>query len=171
MPTTLLFVDDHPTLAKVTTQFMGEIRPEWQFLVARTCAEARMKFYFQGILDAAVVDVDLPDGNGLDLLTEFLASRPKLPVIIISGNDPVALHQEVIARGGHSFFSKPFSVLAIVDNIEMAISTLRGKPQATAARLPEAALKHPFDLIPRSTRKDIVVYDPKAAASNWLFFK
>ena len=121
MPTTLLFVDDNVALVEITTQYMGEIRPQWRFLLAHSLAEAR-RIYNQYSPDAAVLDVGLPDGNGLDLLSELKRNRPGLPIIMISGDTPETLRQSVIDRGGYSFLSKPFSAPVLVNHIELAIS-------------------------------------------------
>lgn len=172
MPPTLLFVDDNNALAKTATQFIGEMRPEWRFLVAGTCAEAR-KLYHQEIPDLAILDVELPDGNGLNLLCEFKLSRPDFPVIIISGAETVPLRQEVEARGGYSLFSKPFSAPALVNDIESAIPMLRDIPQVlgTPPAEPGVAWRNPFALAIRSTKHEVAVLSPEQAASHWFFRK
>ncbi|MDI6797845.1 MAG: response regulator [Desulfatibacillaceae bacterium] len=170
MPPTLLFVDDNLPLARTVTAFICEIRPEWRFWVVGTCAEAR-QVYHQRRPDLAILDVALPDGNGLNLLLEFKLIRPDLPVIIISGDDPEPLAQESLARGGHSFFSKPFSVLTLVATIESAIPLFAYQPQAAQSPKTTGARKNPFALVPLSTNRDLVVYDPMATKFNWFFPK
>jgi len=107
MPTTLLFVDDNHVLVQTASKYMSEIRPQWRFMLAHSLAEAR-RIYNQYSPDAAVLDVSLPDGNGLDLLSEFKRHRPGLPIIMISGDDDESLRQAVIDRGAYAFLGKPF---------------------------------------------------------------
>lgn len=126
METTLLFMDDNVSLVESVTRYLGEIRPQWRFLLAHSLAEAR-RVYNLWVPDAAVLDVSLPDGNGLDLLSELKHRRPALPVIMISGDDPYVLRQAVSDRGGYSLLEKPFSVPALVKNIESAISASRSQ--------------------------------------------
>ncbi len=108
MPTTLLFVDDNRMLVETATEYMNEIRPQWRFMLAHSLAEARRIYNQYDPPDAAVLDVGLPDGNGLDLLSELKRNSPKLPVIIISGDDPVTISQAAIERGGIRFYQSPF---------------------------------------------------------------
>jgi DNA-binding response OmpR family regulator len=172
MPTTLLFVDDNLALVETATRYISEIRPEWRFLLARTCAEAR-KLYDQSFPDAAVLDVGLPDGNGLDLLSEFKRNSPGLPIVMISGDDLEALRQEVLRRGGYSFLAKPFSAPALVKNIELAICASRDQSPAQVASPEEISVvwKNPRALVLRPQNQQLAVYDPEAASSNWFLLK
>ena len=172
VPTTLLFVDDNITLVEFATRYMGEIRPEWRFLLAHSLAEARL-IYNRYSPDAAVLDVGLPDGNGLDLLSEFKRQRPGFPVIMISGDDQEALRQTVIARGAYSFLSKPFSAPDLMNHIELAISSSRGVSPVPVFPQPEAsgAWRNPYALVLRPTNQKLAIYDPGAARSNWFPLK
>lgn len=169
MPTTLLFVDDNIKLVEIATRCIGEIRPQWRFLLAHSLAEAR-QIYNQYSPDAAVLDVDLPDGNGLDLLSEFKRNRPGLPIIIISGDAPETLRQSVIDRGGYSFLSKPFSAPVLVNHIESAISASRDQSPAQVVPPPETGgvWKNPNTLVLRSASQELAVYNPEAANFNWF---
>jgi DNA-binding NtrC family response regulator len=172
IPTTLLFADDNVTLVETTTRYMGEIRPEWRFLLAHSLAEAR-RIYNQYSPDAAVLDVDLPDGNGLDLLSEIKRNRPKLPIVIISGDDREALRQEVIDRGGYSFLTKPFSAPALVNHIELAIGSSRDASSVSVFSKPEASgvWTNPHALALRPLNQKLAVYDPDVARSKRFVLK
>lgn len=139
MTMTLLFVDDNIKLVKSAAKYIGEIRPEWRFLLAHTLAEAR-RVYDQHSPDVAVLDVGLPDGNGLDLLSELKRKCPTLPIIMISGDDASSLLQEVINRGGYSFLSKPFSAPVLVEHIESAISASYNQYTAQVASPPQTGV-------------------------------
>jgi len=172
MPTTLLFVDDNITLVEVATKYMGEIRPQWRFLLAHTLAEAR-RIYDRYSPDAAVLDVGLPDGNGLDLLSELKRKRPWLPIIMISGDDPAELRQAVIDRGAYSFLAKPFSAPILVDHIESAITAYRDQFPAPATPPPETSVvwKNPHALALRSASQNLALYAPEDASLNRLILK
>jgi len=169
VPTTLLFVDDNLALVKTTTRHIGEIRPEWRFLLAHSLAEAR-RIYNQYSPDAAVLDVGLPDGNGLDLLSELKRNRPGLPIIMISGDAPETLRQAVIDRGGYSFLSKPFSPPVLVNHIELAISASRDQSPVQVPPPPETSAfrKNPCALVLQSASQKLALYNPDAARFNWF---
>lgn len=170
MPTTLLFVDDNIALVETATRYIGEIRPQWRFLLAHSLAEAR-RIYNHYCPDAAVLDVGLPDGNGLELLSELKRDRPGLPIIMISGDEPAVLLQEVLARGGYSFLSKPFSAPVLVNHIESAISASRDQSPDLVAPRPETSVvwKNPHALARRSASQKIAVYTPEAVRFKWFF--
>jgi DNA-binding NtrC family response regulator len=172
MPTTLLFVDDNIVLVETATKYMGEIRPQWRFLLAHTLAEAR-RIYNRYSPDAAVLDVELPDGNGLDLLSEFKRRRPWLPIIMISGDDPAELRKVVIDRGAYTFLAKPFSAPVLVDHIESAITAYREQYPAPAAPTPETreVWKNPHALALRPEGQKPALYDPEDASLNRLILK
>src|SRR5688572_8894674 len=59
--------------------------------------------------DLMIVDVRLPDGNGIDLLKQ-LQSRPSKPlVVMVSGFGTVDLAVECMSNGAFTFLTKPFS--------------------------------------------------------------
>ena len=55
-------------------------------LPAYNCAKARC-LLAQDAPDLALLDVNLPDGNGFDLCRDIKAVRPELPVIFLTAND------------------------------------------------------------------------------------
>lgn len=55
---------------------------------------------------AALVDLHLPDGSGLDLLTRLAAVRPRIPAIVAISGDP-ALEAAARDAGADAFLTKP----------------------------------------------------------------
>ncbi|WP_158966495.1 response regulator [Chachezhania sediminis] len=58
-----------------------------------------------------VVDIGLPDGNGLDLIKELSATRPRIATILASSGDD-SLADSAIAAGADGFLAKPVNSLA-----------------------------------------------------------
>ena len=172
METTLLFVDDNLSLVENTARDISEIRPQWRFLLAHSLAEAR-RIYNQCFPDAAVLDVDLPDGNGLDLLSELKHNSPALPVIMISGDDSEDLLLKVSERGGYSFFTKPFSAPILVNTIERAVSAFYDESPGRVAPHPEsiAVRKNPHALARRPECQTLAVYNPYASGLKLFPFE
>ena len=106
-PVRVLVVDDEPDLAEVLS---GVLRYEgWQVRtagdVASAVAETRA---FQP--DAVVLDVMLPDGNGLAALRDLRAARPDLCVLFLTARDSVEDRVAGITAGGDDYVTKPFSL-------------------------------------------------------------
>lgn len=83
---------------------------------AATAAEARTAFA-RGV-DLVLLDVLLPDGNGMDLLKEFHERRPDSRIILISAHGTSEVADKARAQGAYDFIHKPFDlnvITAVVD--------------------------------------------------------
>ncbi len=59
--------------------------------------------------DVAILDVQLPDGSGTDLLDE-LKERGPIPAIVVTAHGTIPLAVEALQRGAHDFLEKPFTM-------------------------------------------------------------
>ena len=85
---------------------------------AATIAEARTVLASHPV-DIVLVDVRLPDGNGLDLATE-LRARPdagRAKVVIVSASVLPAERTSALATGADAFLAKPFDPKDLVELI------------------------------------------------------
>ena len=57
--------------------------------------------------DVVILDVMLPDANGVDLLPDLRERQPSLPVIVSTGHATVDLAVEAMKRGAYDFVTKP----------------------------------------------------------------
>jgi DNA-binding NtrC family response regulator len=83
----------------------------WSFepLEAGTVTEALTQFNAE--LPAAVLlDIDLPDGSGLDVLRQIKQERPESVVIMITGNVQVDNTISALRGGAYDFIGKPISL-------------------------------------------------------------
>jgi two-component system OmpR family response regulator len=115
-PVRVLVVDDEPDLTEVLA---GVLRYEgWQVRTAgdvgSALAEARD---FQP--DAVVLDVMLPDGDGMAALHGLRAARADVCVLFLTARDSVEDRIAGITAGGDDYVTKPFS-------LEEVIARLRG---------------------------------------------
>jgi CheY-like chemotaxis protein len=117
----ILFVEDNSDFRRAFTQALGEaLAPEQldvAFVEAGSLAEARARLRAGG-LDAALIDVTMPDGNGLDLVREMNnGADTSIPTLVLTANldTPVAGRaMEVGAMGALSkLASMPETVGAI----------------------------------------------------------
>jgi len=61
-------------------------------------------------LDYAIVDIKLPDIDGLKLLKVIKFNYPTLPVIMITGYGSEAMHEEATSQHADAYLEKPFSM-------------------------------------------------------------
>jgi two-component system cell cycle sensor histidine kinase/response regulator CckA len=76
-------------------------------------------------VDAAIVDIRLPDISGLDLLRAIRASSPDTEVIFITGHGSLATAVEAVNRAAFSYLTKPFEMPQLVAALEKALEKRR----------------------------------------------
>lgn len=89
-------------------------------VAAYNCQKARQLFKTEDF-DLVIMDVNLPDGNGLSLCRELKALRPELPVIFLTAND---LEQDILNgfdMGAEDYITKPFHLKILLRRIEVAL--------------------------------------------------
>jgi two-component system, OmpR family, response regulator len=115
-PVRVLVVDDEPSLAEL----LGSVlRYEgWQIRTAATGGEAvRAAREFEP--DAIVLDIMLPDFDGLEVLRRVRAALPHVCVLFLTAKDSVQDRVNGITAGGDDYVTKPFS-------LEEVLARLRG---------------------------------------------
>ena len=109
---TVLVVEDHLS----TRRFLADnlAADGYEIVEAESVVQAR-DLLCTAVADLAVVDLGLPDGDGLDLITEVRdadrAGRvdPGLPLLILTGRDDELHRLRGFSRGGDDYLVKPFS--------------------------------------------------------------
>src|SRR5580693_7133477 len=84
--------------------------------------------------DIALLDVSLPDGDGVDLLKRLRASGNDLPVVMMSGHATIDAAVRATRLGALDFLEKPLStdrLILVVDNV---IRLLRAEAEAASLR-------------------------------------
>jgi DNA-binding NtrC family response regulator len=118
----VLLADDEETIRFALGRFLE--RHGMRVCLASTVAEARAVASSQP-LDAALVDLNFPDGNGLTLLRELRAIDSTLPVIVLTGYGTIELAVQTIRDGAEQFLTKPIDFAVLTTMLERAIRARR----------------------------------------------
>ena len=94
-----------------------------------------------------IVDVPLPDGNGLDLVEAAWKRRPAPTMVTISGRASPEGAFRLAQAGVRSYLSKPFSAQALVRAIEEAVHYAPALSQAAVAAVGKTPLRHALDQV------------------------
>jgi len=108
-PIKILLVEDSPTQAAFSKHELQTIGPQVTVEVAHTATEARQKISLYGPkIDLAVLDLVLPDGNGLEMCREIKNSvnTQHLHVVIFSMEGLSKHRQEAYEVGADHYISK-----------------------------------------------------------------
>jgi len=82
---------------------------------AGTLKDAR-ELVYKNDPDIAILDVQLPDGYGLELLDELSKLPNKIPVIMMTGYGNIEMAVDAMKNGAHDFLTKPIKDLKILEN-------------------------------------------------------
>lgn len=149
----ILVVDDHELVrlgfrALVQSQASMARQAPIAVFEAHTLAQALLLYGDHRVEIAVVVlDLNLPDADGLDGLMTFRQHFPTSTVVVLSGTDNPALVRNALALGAISFFSKSGDLGDMVGFVHACV--LQG-PEAASRRLPRrtpafASLTSPAD--------------------------
>ena len=122
-PIRILIVDDEPSLVELLSMAM---RYEgWELSTASTGTDA-VRAARDVRPDAIVLDIMLPDFDGLEVMRRIRAEQPDVPVIFLTARDGVQDRISGLTAGGDDYVTKPFS-------LEEVIARLRGLLRRTGA--------------------------------------
>jgi two-component system, OmpR family, response regulator len=127
-PLRVLVVDDEVNIAELVSM---ALRYEgFDVSTAHTGAKAVSTARSVGP-DAVVLDMMLPDFDGLEVLRKMRTSDPDLPVVFLTARDAVEDRIAGLTAGGDDYVTKPFS-------LEELVARLRGLMRRTGARRADA---------------------------------
>jgi two-component system catabolic regulation response regulator CreB len=131
----ILLLEDDPAIARTVAYALereGIACTHCMLLGDARSLLARERF------DAAVLDVGLPDGNGLDLCREIAATR-RLPVLVLSARGEESDRVLGLELGADDYVAKPFSPREFVARVRALLRRGTPPPAAPAAALVDDA--------------------------------
>jgi DNA-binding NtrC family response regulator len=145
MPHQLLIIEDDAALGQMLAMHFEDVG--FEVALERTCGSglARLK---EASFDLLLLDQQLPDGQGIDLIETVLALDPELPVIMMTGQHDLELAIEAIKRGAADFVHKPVKTAELQQTVERLLRHREAAQQAPAAVEPGPG--HARGLIGRS---------------------
>jgi DNA-binding NarL/FixJ family response regulator len=113
----VLVVDDHALVRRGMGHVIRECFPDAEVLEAGSATDALEKLS-TGSIDIALVDVRMPDADGLELLHDLKSRWPELPVIMLTSFDHAHYVRRALAEGAAGYMLKD----ATPEDLEQAIN-------------------------------------------------
>jgi DNA-binding response OmpR family regulator len=107
----LLVIEDEPRIAEILKS--GLQRAGFAVDVVQLCADAREALALT-VYDAAILDLGLPDGDGLDLLSELRSAHNGVPVLVLTARDAVEDRVSGLDAGADDYLVKPFATVELI---------------------------------------------------------
>jgi two-component system OmpR family response regulator len=128
-PLRVLVVDDEPNITALLTM---ALRYEgWETVAAHSGSKA-VTAAKEHRPDAIILDVMLPDFDGIEVLRRTRAHLPDVPILFLTARDAVEDRVAGLTAGGDDYVTKPFA-------LEEIVARLRGLMRRSGARRTEAS--------------------------------
>lgn len=128
----ILILDDQETYRNGLGIFINKI-PGLQTQLASKPSEAYEITKNQHI-DIAIVDIDLPQESGIEVMKKIKQVNSETEVIIISGHSDIETVVECLRQGAFDYFKKPFDMVAIKNAIEKTKKFIEIKDKLSSAK-------------------------------------
>ncbi len=151
----ILVIDDEPVICQGCRLTLSE-----QGLVVETCRRGKdaLEMLLGGDYDLALLDMKLPDMDGMEILRNLKNERPEVYVIVMTGYSSVRNAVEAMKLGAFDYLSKPFSDEELLIAVERAMENKRLKEENLALRH-QLSERYDFGNIIGEDPKIIEVFD------------
>jgi two-component system, NtrC family, response regulator AtoC len=122
MGITVLIIDDEENARINISDFLSG--KGFEVKGAGTLAEGK-KILESGDPDVVLLDVQLPDGYGPNLLYETAQMPSRPPIILITGYGDIEMAVDAMKNGAHDFFTKPIQFSQLEKSVERACEIVR----------------------------------------------
>lgn len=133
-----LVVDDERDIRELLVLTLG--RMGLRISTAANLAEAR-ELLASNPYDLCITDMRLPDGNGIELVTEIAQHFPRTPVAMITAFGSMDLAVEALKAGAFDFVSKPVDISVLRGLVKHALELNNTERVAPAPLAPEQAAR------------------------------
>ena len=106
LPESVLIIDDHPLFCEALAMTLGAMRGDIAVETASTLGEGVARLDAGATPEAILLDLDLPDANGVEGLLRLRGLAPATPVIVVSSMRESAVIAQAIRSGAVGFISK-----------------------------------------------------------------
>ena len=163
-PYSVLVVEDNPDIVIGLQDLLRH--DGYLVTVAGTCADAIAKIAMQRF-NVILLDLGLPDGDGLEVLREVQRRDATLPVIIVTAH--IAQERTVgsLAKGAFAYLTKPYNTEELRQNLLRAIGVKELAVKVERAEQSLTESEHRFQSLVESATDAIVVANGRGIIVSW----
>jgi len=117
----VLIVDDHPMMRQGLAQLIdNEI--DLKVVAEADTGGQGLDIVVAQKLDLALLDISLPDRNGLELIKDIRSLKPELPILIVSMHDEALYTERVLRAGARGYIMKQEGGKKLLQAIRQVLS-------------------------------------------------
>ena len=114
----VLIIDDDPLVRELVADMVQDLGHDCEEAGTRAQGLAMAR---ESSFDVVFLDVNLPEGSGLDILADVQATAAKPEVIVITGAGETQVAEEAMRGGAWAFVPKPLSLKGITGSLDGAL--------------------------------------------------
>ncbi len=119
--TTIGIVDDHPVIIEGLVQMLSTFR-QFKIVFKAGSGEGLLSALETVTPDVLLLDIELPDSDGIALCTEVLGRYPQLPIIAITNHDEVLYVRKMMRNGAMGYLLKGTDREGLLEAIQSVVS-------------------------------------------------
>lgn len=125
-PNRILTIDDESVICDACRLVLSE---RGYFVGTSMTGEAGLRAIAEDVYDVVLLDMKLPDRDGMDILRRLRKENPDLHVIVMTGYSTVSNAVEAMRRGAFDYLAKPFTEDELRIAVERAMENKRLKEE------------------------------------------
>ncbi|MDQ6639210.1 MAG: response regulator transcription factor [Pseudomonadota bacterium] len=118
----VLLIDDHPLILAALQTLVQGLGEQVDVVAVASARQARETLAATADFDMALLDLQLGDEDGFDLLAELRASYPALPIVVVAASDHRDDVMRAIDLGAMGFVPKCSANAMLMDALKMVMS-------------------------------------------------
>ncbi|MCE7985328.1 MAG: DNA-binding response regulator [Caldilinea sp. CFX5] len=119
MQANIYLVEDHPLMLRMTAEFINRM-PDLQVCGTAATAQEALTDLPTATVDLVLVDVSLPDMDGIQLVSALRSQQPALRCLMLSGHQEQSYVQRALAVGARGYIAKG-NPLELIDAIRRVL--------------------------------------------------
>lgn len=163
-PAAILIVDDDVDIALGLHDLLRHMGYHAEMVHTGSAAVTRVR---AGGIDAVLLDLMLPDTDGLSVLSQFQAIDPTLPVIILTAFADIPKKHGSLTEGAFGYFTKPYDREELKAMIRRAVGVKHLSGEAAAAKEALTASEERFREVVQTAPDAIVLADGEGRILSW----
>ena len=96
----------------VRTILSTELENKYDLKLTDNCSQL-WNWISDGLGDLIILDVMMPDENGIELIPKIKEIRPDIKIIVISAQNTILTAMQAIEKGAYEYLSKPFDLIEL----------------------------------------------------------
>jgi DNA-binding NarL/FixJ family response regulator len=117
----VLIVDDHPMMRQGLAQLIDN-EPDLKVVAEADTGGQGLDIVVNEKLDLALIDISLPDKNGLELIKDMRSVNPEMPILIVSMHDEALYAERVLRAGARGYIMKQEGGMKLLQAIRQVLT-------------------------------------------------